>query len=160
MVLAEELERAAFVRHFEPEHRRKLATLARLKEYQAGDRIFTEGDHCPAVYVILAGEVGLTIRVPGCGMVEVHQVGPGGLVGWSPVLGGGPMTATADALTRCRLAALDADQIATLAARDARFGLEFFRCLSAALAERLHSTRMHIPESSRDKFRALREAAD
>ena len=160
MVLAEELENVAFVRHFEPAHRRKLATLATLKEHQADEVIFAEGDHCPEVYLVLEGEVRLEIRVPGCGTIEVHQIGPGGLLGWSSVLGVGPMTATAHTATRCRLAALDADQITALADRDPRFGLEFFRRMSAALAERLRATRLQIPESARDKFRALREAAD
>jgi CRP-like cAMP-binding protein len=160
MVLAEELENVAFVRQFTPAHQKKLAGLARLKEHQADDVIFAEGEHCPEVYLVLDGEVGLEIRVPGCGVIEVHRIGPGGLLGWSPVLGGGPMTATAHTATRCRLAALDADQIVALADRDPRFGLEFFRRMSAALAERLRATRLQIPESARDKFRALREAAD
>jgi CRP-like cAMP-binding protein len=160
MVLAEELDKIAFVRQFTPEHQKKIAGLARLKEYQADDVLFAEGEHCPEVYLVLDGEVGLEIRVPGCGALEVHKVGPGGLLGWSPVLGGGPMTATAVSATRCRLAALSADAIVVLAERDPRFGLEYFRRMSAALAERLRATRLQIPESARDKFRALREAAD
>jgi CRP-like cAMP-binding protein len=160
MVLAEDLDNVAFLRQFTPAHQRKLAGLARLKEYQPDDVLFAEGEHCPEVYIVLDGEVGLEIRVPSCGVIEVHRVGPGGLLGWSPVLGGGPMTATAISATRCRLAALSADAIVALADREPHFGLEFFRCLSAALAERLRATRLQIPESARDKFRALREAAD
>ena len=160
MVLEEELDNAAFLRQFTPAHQKKLAGLARLKEYQADDVIFAEGEHCPEVYLVLDGEVGLEIRVPGCGVIEAHRVGPGELLGWSAVLGGGPMTATAQAATRCRLAALGADAVVALAEREPRFGLEFFRRLSAALAERLRATRLQIPESARDKFRALREAAD
>jgi CRP-like cAMP-binding protein len=160
MVLAEELGNVAFLRPFTPAYQKKLAGLARLKEYQADDVIFAEGEHCPEVYLVLDGEVGLEIRVPGCGMIEVHRIGPGGLLGWSPVLGGGAMTATAISATRCRVAALAADAVVALADHDPRFGLEFFRRLSAALAERLRATRLQIPESARDKFRALREAAD
>src|SRR6516165_1497570 len=160
MVLAEELENVAFLSPFTPAHQKKLATLAQLKEYQADELIFAEGRHCPEAYLVLDGEVGLEIRVPHCGVIDVHTVGPGGLVGWSPVLGGGPMTATAIALSRCRLAALGAGRIVALAERDPRFGMEFFRRLSAALAERLHATRLQIPESAREKYRALREAAD
>ena len=160
MVLADELENVTFLRHFTPAYQKTLAGLARLKELQADDVLFAEGEHCPEVYIVLDGEVGLEIRVPSCGVIEVHRVGPGGLLGWSPVLGGGPMTATAISATRCRLAALSADAVVALADRDARFGLEFFRRLSAALAERLRATRLQIPESARDKFRALREAAD
>ena len=160
MVLEEELDNAAFLRQFTPAHQKKLAGLARLKEYQADDVIFGEGEHCPEVYLVLDGEVGLEIRVPGCGVIEVHRIGPGGLLGWSPVLSGGPMTATAVSATRCRLAALGADQIVALADRDPRFGLEFFHCMSAALAERLHATRLQIPDSARDRFRGLAEGAD
>ena len=160
MVLAEELENVAFLRQFTPTHQRKIAGLARLKEYQPEDVIFAEGEHCPEVYLVLAGEVGLEIRVPSCGVIDVHHVEPGGLVGWSPLLGGGPMTATAICMSRCRVAAFHADEIAALADRDPLFGLEFFRALAAAIAERLRATRSQIPESARDKFRALREAAD
>jgi CRP-like cAMP-binding protein len=160
MVLPEELEKAAFLRQFAPAHQQKLVGLARLKEYRADEVIFAEGERCPEVYVVLEGEVNLGIRVPGCGVIDVHRVGPGGLLGWSPVLGGGPMTATAVSATRCRLAAFGADEVVALADRDPRFGLDFFHRLSAALAERLRATRLQIPESARDKFRALREAAD
>ena len=160
MVLVEELENVAFLRQFTPAHQKKIAGLARLKEHQPDDVLFAEGEHCPDVYVVLDGDVGLDIRVPGCGVIDVHHVGPGGLLGWSPVLGGGAMTATAVCVTRCRVAALSAAEIAALAGRDPLFGLEFFRAMAAALAERLRATRLQIPESARDKFRALREAAD
>jgi CRP-like cAMP-binding protein len=160
MVPPEELEKIDFLRHFSPAYSEQIASLASLKEYRPDDVIFREGERRPEVYLVLEGEVGLEIRVPGCGVIEVHQVGPGGLLGWSAVLGGGPMTAAAHAATRCRLAALDAAGLLALAEREPRFGLEFYRGLSAALAERLHATRLQIPESARDKFRALREAAD
>ncbi len=160
MVLAEELDNVAFLRSFTPAHQRMLAGVARLKEYQPDDVLFAEGEHCPEVFLVLAGDVSLEIRVPGCGVIDVHHVGPGGLVGWSPLLVRGPMTATAVCASRCRVVALDADEVLALAERDPRFGLEFFRRMSAALAERLRATRLQIPESARDKFRGLREAAD
>jgi CRP-like cAMP-binding protein len=160
MVPPGELEGVDFLRHLSPAYSEQIASLASLKEYRPGDVIFREGERRPEVYLVLEGEAGLEIRVPGCGVIEAHTVGPGELLGWSAVLGGGPMTATAQAATRCRLAALSADAVVALAEREPRFGLEFYRGLSAALAGRLHATRQQIPESARDKFRALREAAD
>jgi CRP-like cAMP-binding protein len=160
MVLLDELENVAFLQYFAPAYVKKIAALARAKEYQAEDLIFCEGDHTPYVFLVLEGEVGLEIRVPSCGTVEVHTVCPGELLGWSPLLSSHPMTATARASTRCRLATIDAAQILALAEHDPRFGMEIFRRLSAALAERLHATRLQIPESHRDKFRTLKEAAD
>jgi hypothetical protein len=58
------------------------------------------------------------------------------------------------------VAAFPAAQILALAEQDPRFGLEFFRGTSAALAERLQATRLQIPHAGRGKFHTLREAAD
>jgi CRP-like cAMP-binding protein len=160
MVLLDDLESIAFLRELAPAHLQKLSALARLKEVEAEGLIFGEGEHSPYIYLVLEGEVGLEIRVPRFGGLEVLTLGPGELLGWSPVLGGSPMTATARATTRCRLAAFNAEQVLALAEHDPRFGMEFFRGTSAALAERLYATRQQIANAGRGKFHALREAAD
>ena len=70
------------------------------------------------------------------------------------------MTATARALTSCRVAALDAEQVRTLAERDTRFGMEFFRSMSAALAERLRATRLQLPDPRQRQMLGMSEGAD
>jgi CRP-like cAMP-binding protein len=104
--------------------------------------------------------VGLEIKVPDSGGIQIHRVGPGELLGWSPLLGRRAMTASARALTRCRVAALDAGQLAAAWEQDPKFGMAFFRCLAAALAERLHATRVQLGGGRHPHVAALGEGAD
>jgi CRP/FNR family transcriptional regulator, cyclic AMP receptor protein len=109
---------------------------------------------------VAEGEVILEIKVPSIGVVRVHQVGPGDLLGWSPILGRSRMTATARALTPCRLLALDAEQVCALAERDPRFGMEFFRSMASALADRLRATRLQLPDPRQHPMLGMSEGAD
>jgi len=144
MVPMKELEGVNLLQPFAPASVQQLASVARLVEYQADEVIFVQGQPERLIYVVLKGEVALDIKVKDSEDVAFHQVGPGGLLGWSPLLGRQLMTATARAVTGCRLAALDAEQVRDLAENSTEFGMEFFRCLAAAVAERLQATHHHL----------------
>jgi CRP-like cAMP-binding protein len=79
--------------------------------------------------------------------VPIQTVGRGELLGWSPVLGLGPMTATARTRMWCRLIALDVGRIRDLCRDEPHFGVEFFQRLAVALARRLHATRLRLVQS-------------
>jgi CRP/FNR family transcriptional regulator, cyclic AMP receptor protein len=160
MVLLDEFEDISLLRHFSPVYQMQIASMAEPQAYQTGDCIFREGQNERQVYLVVKGEVALEIKVPEIGVVQVHRVGPGDLLGWSPVLGRGSMTATARALSACRLLALDAERIRTLAERDTRFGMEFFRSMSIALAERLRATRLQLPDPRLRPMLGMCEGAD
>jgi CRP-like cAMP-binding protein len=160
MVLLDELANLRFLRHFAPDHLRQIASIARLQEFQPEDVIFYEGEAARDVYLVLEGDVALEMNVPDRGVFRVHTVGAGELLGWSPVLGSGGMTATARALTRCRLAALDAAKIRALSEQAPQFGVDFFRRTAAALAERLRATRLHLPGALHHQAVAVREGSD
>lgn len=160
MVLLEELEGIDLLEKFSPLYREQLALLATSEVYLPGSCIFQEGDHEHHVYVVTEGEVVLEIKIPNIGVVQVHQIGSGDLLGWSPILGRGLMTATARAVTPCRLIALDAEQVRALAERDTRFGMEFFRSMASALADRLHATRLQLPDPRLRQMLGTSEGAD
>jgi CRP-like cAMP-binding protein len=160
MALLVELDQLSFLRHFAPAYRRQIALLARLEEYPAEAEIFTEGQMGTQIYLVVEGYVTLRIHVPDQEGIQVHAVGPGQLLGWSPVLSLGPMTATARTLTPCRLAALDAAQVLALAESNPKFGREFYRCTAAALAERLRATRLQIPNIHYHGLLAAKEGSD
>jgi CRP-like cAMP-binding protein len=147
MVLLDELQDLAFLEGFAPEHLRQIARAAQLKEYLPGVVLFCEGRASPYVYLLLQGEVRLDIAVPGQGALPIQTLSSGELVGWSPVLRTGPMTATAHTVTRCRLAALDAAQVLAMSDQDPRFGMEFLRRTAVALAQRLRATRQKVVAS-------------
>jgi CRP-like cAMP-binding protein len=144
MVSLEELAGAELLQPFAPAYVLQLASLARVVEYQADEVIFVQGQPERLIYVVLRGTVTLDVKAPDSEDIAFHKVGPGGLLGWSPLLGRQLMTATARALTGCRLAALDAEQVRELAEQSTEFEVGLFRCLADALAERLQATHQQL----------------
>jgi CRP-like cAMP-binding protein len=124
--------------------RHQLASVARLVEYRSGAVIFSEGQRLARIFLVVEGAVALEIRVPEHGARRIQTVGPGELLGWSPVLDQTPMTATARALISCRLIALDAAQVLGLCHHDWKFGYMFMRRTARALATRLNATRLQL----------------
>jgi CRP-like cAMP-binding protein len=141
MALLEELKRARSVRHLSEPHLNDLAGLASLRECPEGTVLFEEGQGSPFLYCVLKGEVSLQVQEPFGEVVEVDTVGPGELLGWSPVFGRPAMTATARAATPCRLAAFALSRVLDLCEHDPRFGLAFLREVGLHVSERLRSTR-------------------
>lgn len=141
MILTEELACVSFLQKLGEPHRKEIALLADLREYPEGAVVFHEGQDSPFIYLVLTGKVNLEIEEPPGKRVRVYTAGPGELVGWSPVLGGRAMTATARAATRARLAVLSVDRILALCEQDPRFGLAFERQIALVLSERLRHTR-------------------
>jgi CRP-like cAMP-binding protein len=144
MNLPEELDTIPFFQELGGPYAEQLGRLARLKEHPAGAVIFRQGQDAPFVSFVLAGEVGLDVPVSSHEVAEVHRVGPGEILGWSPMLGMRAMTATARAATPVRLAILDVDQVVSLCERDPVFGTAFHRQVALVLSARLDDTRRRL----------------
>ena len=144
MVTPDEIREVEFIRNLGTEHLHLVARMAQLKEYDEGTVIFHQGQGSPFIYFILTGKVCIQADEPGGSSMEVSRLGGGELLGWSPVLGRHAMTATARALTPCRLAMLDVHQILNLCERDPQFGYELMCRTAMALAKRLSATRMQL----------------
>jgi CRP-like cAMP-binding protein len=141
MILTEELESTRLVRELSEPHRNQLARMARLKECPEGTVLFEEEQDSPFIYIVLRGVISLQVREPYGESVEIDTVGPGELLGWSPVFGRHSMTASAHAATACRLAVFDVDRIEDLCQRDPAFGQAFLCQVGLHVSERLRSTR-------------------
>lgn len=86
--------------------------------FKAGELIFAEGDAPTGAYLIESGRIEITTTQHGERRL-LSELGPGMLLGEMAVLDDSPRTATARALTDCRLTPIDADQFAErLAAAD------------------------------------------
>jgi CRP-like cAMP-binding protein len=144
MIMPEELEAIPFLRELGEPHLQRVALLARPQEHEEGAVLFRKGEDSPFIYFVLSGKVSLTVGRPGGVTGEAHVVGPGELLGWSPVLGRRAMTATARAQTPCRLAAFAVAQLHALLATDARFEAAFLRQIALALSDRLAETRLRL----------------
>jgi CRP-like cAMP-binding protein len=141
MVVADELKDARFAAQLSEAHLRALAALAGVRECPEETALFEEKKDSPCIYCVLEGEVNLLVREPYGEEVEVDRVGPGELLGWSPVFGRHSMTASARTATPCRLAVFEASRVLELCERDPRFGVAFLRQIGLQVSDRLRSTR-------------------
>jgi len=144
MILPEEMECITFLQNLGEPYATRVASLALLKECQAGAILFRAREDCTHIYFVLQGSVGLEIEVPPGKSIPVQTVGRGELLGWSALLRYGPTTATARARERCRLAALPVEPLLALFDDDPRLGQAFMRQLAVALARRLEATRLML----------------
>jgi CRP-like cAMP-binding protein len=140
MILPEEMGNVEFLRDLGPPYLGQIAAMARLKEHGEGTVLFSEGEFSPVIYFVLRGEVRLVSEQAG-EPLTIYTAGPGEMIGWSPVLGKGAMTATACVSAPTRLAVLDARRVLELCERDPRFGMAFLRQVGVFLSDRLTSTR-------------------
>lgn len=109
-----------------------------------GSCLFAEGDRFPDFQIILAGHVRLEMNVPGRGRIPILTLGPGEILGWSPALSGGPMTATATAMDQVRTARIPGVKLRQLCDEQPALGYHFMQQLAAALSRRLLSTRLQL----------------
>jgi CRP-like cAMP-binding protein len=150
-VTPEALKALAFFSPATDEELRLLVPVARFEEYPAGAVLFRAGTDLPDAFIVTAGTVALEASGPDGRPHRFQTVTPGELLGWSPLLGIGPMTASARAVTDVRVVALDAWAVLDACERDPWFGYLFMRRTAAAIATRLGATRLQRFDAGRDE---------
>jgi CRP-like cAMP-binding protein len=150
MVPLETLKNIQFLQDFSDDHLQHLASLAEINEFPADSVVFRDGQRSSSVYLLVRGDINLELNVPTRGAMQFQTVGSGELLGWTPVLGLGPMTATASVQTPSTLLVLDAAQIQAFCASDLSFGFAFMQRIAQVLATRLSSTRLLLMDLYHD----------
>jgi CRP-like cAMP-binding protein len=89
--------------------------------------------------------------VRGRGRVPLMTAGPGDLVGWSPLFGGHPMTATATALEPVRVLSFDGQDLRGLCEANHEVGYHVMRQLALVLSDRLLATRLQLLDLFQDQ---------
>ncbi len=106
-----------------------------VEEYPAETIIFPEGDPADVLYIIMSGEVELTLRGEPLGTERT-----GGIIGEMAISHSATRSATAKALTDVKLARLDRDQLSVLMRENTEFSLH----VMAVLADRLRAVNKFI----------------
>ncbi len=101
------------------------------QEFTQGAVIFEEGDAGDVMYAILTGEVELKLEG-----VTVNQVGADEIFGEMALVDDSPRSATAQAVTDCRLAVVDRARFEYLVQQTPNFAVQ----VMGVMAERLRKT--------------------
>ena len=107
----------------------------KMEEYDARTVIFSERDPADVMYVIISGEVALTLHGEPLGSER-----EGGIIGEMAMINSATRSATATALSKVKLARLDHDQFKALIADNSEFSLH----VMAVLANRLRAVDQFI----------------
>jgi len=113
-----------------------------VQEFRAKTVIFSEGDAADVMYVVLSGEVELTLHDEPLGME-----GEGGIIGEMAMINGAPRSATATTLTKVKLARVGRDQFREFVSSNADFSLH----VMAVLANRLRAVDQYITTQFRQR---------
>jgi CRP-like cAMP-binding protein len=153
MVPLDVLKGIRFFQDLPDAHLTELGAIAELKEMPRGAVVFREGQTSPFIYLVIRGNVALEICAAGLGCAQIHTVGPGELLGWSPILGSGLMTATARVVSPTTVVAVHAAQLLAVCEHDPRFGMEIMRRTAQAVTVRLNATRLQLLDVFRQDLR-------
>ena len=106
-----------------------------IEVFRARTVIFSERDPADVMYVILSGEIELTLHGEPLG-----AEGEGGIIGEMAMINSATRSATATTLTKVKLARLDRDQFRALVGENTDFSLH----VMAVLANRLRAVNSYI----------------
>ena len=137
-----------------------IAGSATLCDFPAGTVLFREGAQNDKLMIVAAGRVALDVRVPGRGDVRILSLGPGDMLAWSALIGGGRMTTSAVTLQDTRLVAIPAAEAIALCESDPSFGYNLMRQVALALANRLVATRLQLLDLFADTAPAIPQGPD
>ena len=95
-----------------------LESEVRSQVLESGSVLFREGDPSDAMYLVLRGELEVTVENPEHGSMVVGRIGPGEPVGEMQILSGGRRMATVVATAESELARIERAAIERLASHD------------------------------------------
>jgi len=142
--ILEALRSVKFFHDMSHEKLERVSEISRLAEFPADSEMFHEYDTARDVYVIISGKVSLVIFTPKFGFRQLAELGPGELIGWSPLVGREHLFDTAHALEPTRALAIDGEKLLALCKEDATFGCEFMHRAAKVLAQRLSATHSQL----------------
>ena len=144
VMLTQLLGQLRFSASLPPDDLERIAAIAKLCGYSAGTVLFREGSQNDRLLIICLGRVALDIRVPGRGDVRILSLGPGDMVSWSALFGGGRMTTSAVAVEDTQVVSISATDVLSLCESNNKFGYLLMRQVGKALADRLVATRLQL----------------
>ena len=117
---------------------------ARNVRFDAGQRIFGQGEDADLFYLLRAGRVTLEVHDPALGVRVVQTLEPGEVLGWSWLFAPYRWAWTARAVETSRALAMDGRCLRRKFDEDPALGYAFMQRVGRALSERLHAARLQM----------------
>lgn len=122
----------------------RLAAIFTRQHFLAGQEVFEQGDGAESLYLLLVGQVAIQFKPEDGPELTVAKILPGGVLGWSAVLGSPCYTSSADCLEDSLLLKLPREELRALCLKDERMGVQVLDDLAEAISQRLRNTHTHV----------------
>lgn len=106
--------------------------------------LFEQGDRAKYLFIVVSGEVTVVYKPDDAPSITLTSVQPGGVVGWSAVLGNRYYTSGAVCSTYSQMLHVSGEDLRTICEDYPDLGILILERLAGVIAERLHSTHDHI----------------
>jgi CRP-like cAMP-binding protein len=127
------------------EHFNKLAEIAAIRNVEAGQQLFREGEKEDNLYIVVTGRIALDIFVPHRGRIRIGTIEPMEVFGWSSVTPNvHQRTASASAVLNSQLIVFNSEKLRQLCDEDHDLGYVVMRRLANVIASRLLTTRLQL----------------
>ena len=138
------LQRVPLFSELSGEDLEEISRVAVPRSYPKGVRVFHEGDHSDACYIVRSGDLRVTREHPDGRAIALATLGPGDIFGELAMLDGEARSASVEALSECQLLALPAADVRRLL----RGSSEITVKLVVALTRRLREANERIARQS------------
>ena len=125
----------------------------------AGTVVITEGEDGDALYVVVEGELEISVRSAGDRTTVIGRVGPNGVVGEACLLSPGPATATVTAIGAASLLRLAREAFDLLCLADPPGALGILRPFVVTAASRLHEATVQLTAGTSEAHVAAAQEA-
>jgi CRP-like cAMP-binding protein len=122
-------------------------------EYHAGTVLFEQGDLASHFYVVATGEVAIQYKPEDDQAIIITHVKPGGIVGWSAVIGRSKYTSSAYCTSFANLHRVSGAELQELSEVHPETCNKFMDRLAEAVAERLQGSNPHVLELLENSLR-------
>ena len=140
-MIAESLTTHSFLEGLLPDQLERLAELAVLVRFDAGEVIFRQREVADGFYLLRKGNVKLSYEVPGQRSIEIQRIGTGELLGLSWLFAPYKWEFSATAIEAVEADFFAATDLRAECARDPKLGYELMERIAKVLTERLQATR-------------------
>lgn len=126
--------------------------------FDAGERLFEQGDDADALFIISQGELEVIGQSPMGEKVVFAILGPGTVVGEMSLIEGGPRSATVEAVSPCEIFRLSRETFDAMRQQDAPAAYKIILSLAATVDQRRRETDARVrqvfedPDSHIDEF--------
>ncbi len=123
-------------------HMKEIASISRVRDFEAGERLFCEGNTATHLQFVISGEVNIVYRLGSGQEVVADTLVAGDPLAWSALLEPHRLTASGVGSKPGALLEIDAEGLRRLCERDRNFGYFMMKEIAKTLRSRLSAMRI------------------